>query len=288
MAGLDNLDPSTLATIMATFCKFRRRFGSVAAAFSLHSAKQMPPANSFPSSAPTVARRCEHVDSYGRQVCLLPPRSGRGGRRFKSCHSDQYLAEFSIVAATDIATETARAPTGRREPLIPLKPKVGDPQACGVVAHHALHILRETFGGFSVDIKRQCHRGASDTIQLAQDRLGDIADLRCRPIGVERDLGIEATGPRAGINSRRRLYDFREERISVLTRKMRAGLQGGFDSDYTIRDKASAGATRQTDARSGWSQDAYPLESARQTSACWARSFKIAVSACSNSDDGQA
>jgi hypothetical protein len=22
------------------------------------------------------------------------PRSGRGGRRFKSCHSDQYLSEF--------------------------------------------------------------------------------------------------------------------------------------------------------------------------------------------------
>ena len=35
------------------------------------------------------------------------PRSGRGGRRFKSCHSDQYLAEFEIAAATDIATETS-------------------------------------------------------------------------------------------------------------------------------------------------------------------------------------
>jgi hypothetical protein len=34
------------------------------------------------------------------------PRSGRGGRRFKSCHSDQYLAGFYIAAATDIATET--------------------------------------------------------------------------------------------------------------------------------------------------------------------------------------
>jgi hypothetical protein len=29
------------------------------------------------------------------------PRSGRGGRRFKSCHSDQHLAEFSSRFATD-------------------------------------------------------------------------------------------------------------------------------------------------------------------------------------------
>jgi hypothetical protein len=33
------------------------------------------------------------------------PRSGRGGRRFKSCHSDQYLARVSNFTATDIATD---------------------------------------------------------------------------------------------------------------------------------------------------------------------------------------
>ena len=31
---------------------------------------------------------------------IRAPRSGRGGRRFKSCHSDQYLAQIKIAAAT--------------------------------------------------------------------------------------------------------------------------------------------------------------------------------------------
>jgi len=34
------------------------------------------------------------------------PRSGRGGRRFKSCHSDQYLAKFSIQSGTTSGTDT--------------------------------------------------------------------------------------------------------------------------------------------------------------------------------------
>ena len=55
------------------------------------------------------------------------------------------------------------------EPLFPLEPKVHDPQACGVVAHHALDILRETFGGLSVDVERQCQLGAANAIQLAED-----------------------------------------------------------------------------------------------------------------------
>jgi hypothetical protein len=54
-------------------------------------------------------------------------------------------------------------------PLIPLEPKVGDPQACGVVAHHALDILRETFSGLSIDVERQCHLSATNAIQLAED-----------------------------------------------------------------------------------------------------------------------
>src|SRR5262249_14858765 len=34
------------------------------------------------------------------------PRPGRGGRRFKSCHSDQHLADFLKALPTDIPTET--------------------------------------------------------------------------------------------------------------------------------------------------------------------------------------
>jgi hypothetical protein len=33
------------------------------------------------------------------------PRSGRGGRRFKSCHSDQYLAEIPKFPGTDCGTD---------------------------------------------------------------------------------------------------------------------------------------------------------------------------------------
>ena len=32
------------------------------------------------------------------------PRSGRGGRRFKSCHSDQHLAEIKMLTGTDCGT----------------------------------------------------------------------------------------------------------------------------------------------------------------------------------------
>ena len=39
------------------------------------------------------------------------PRSGRGGRRFKSCHSDQYLADNQIAQAT--ASATASRDEGR-------------------------------------------------------------------------------------------------------------------------------------------------------------------------------
>jgi hypothetical protein len=34
------------------------------------------------------------------------PRSGRGGRRFKSCHSDQHVADFKNPLPADIPTET--------------------------------------------------------------------------------------------------------------------------------------------------------------------------------------
>jgi hypothetical protein len=32
------------------------------------------------------------------------PRLGRGGRRFKSCHSDHHLAEIKILTGTDCGT----------------------------------------------------------------------------------------------------------------------------------------------------------------------------------------
>ena len=38
------------------------------------------------------------------------PRSGRGGRRFKSCHSDQYLASSETPIPTVSPTDTRRAP----------------------------------------------------------------------------------------------------------------------------------------------------------------------------------
>jgi hypothetical protein len=34
------------------------------------------------------------------------PRSGRGGRRFKSCHSDQHLADSRLLTVTGCVTET--------------------------------------------------------------------------------------------------------------------------------------------------------------------------------------
>jgi hypothetical protein len=64
------------------------------------------------------------------------------------------------------------------EPLLALKPKIRDPQARCVVTHDALDILREAVGGLGVNIERQRHPGAPDAIQLAEDRLGDVADLR--------------------------------------------------------------------------------------------------------------
>jgi len=66
--------------------------------------------------------------------------------------------------------------------LLPLEPKIRDPQARGIVAHHALDILRKALGGLGVDVERQLQLGAADAIQLAQDRLGYVADLP-RPRG---------------------------------------------------------------------------------------------------------
>ena len=83
----------------------------------------------------------------------------------------------------------------RFEPLISLEPKVGDPQACGIVAHNALDILRETFSGFGVDVERQCQLGAANSIQLAQDGLGDVADLPARHIIENEDRIVSIDTP---------------------------------------------------------------------------------------------
>jgi hypothetical protein len=37
------------------------------------------------------------------------PRSGRGGRRFKSCHSNQHLAEIPTSTGTDCGTVSSDA-----------------------------------------------------------------------------------------------------------------------------------------------------------------------------------
>src|SRR5712671_986682 len=47
----------------------------------------------------TACQRCRSVAQPGRA-----PRSGRGGRRFKSCHSDQHLAKIKMLAGTDCGT----------------------------------------------------------------------------------------------------------------------------------------------------------------------------------------
>jgi hypothetical protein len=61
----------------------------------------------------------------------------------------------------------------------PLEPKIRNPQARGVVADDALYILGKTIGSLCVDVERQRDRGAARAVQFAQDRLSDIADLRC-------------------------------------------------------------------------------------------------------------
>ena len=64
--------------------------------------RRMPGARVVPS------RRFEplHVFSNGKLTASFgsAPRSGRGGRRFKSCHSDQHLAKIESVSATESAT----------------------------------------------------------------------------------------------------------------------------------------------------------------------------------------
>jgi hypothetical protein len=51
--------------------------------------------------------------AMARTVRVAPPgsapRSGRGGRRFKSCHSDQHLAEIPTSTGTDCGTVSSDA-----------------------------------------------------------------------------------------------------------------------------------------------------------------------------------
>jgi hypothetical protein len=86
--------------------------------------------------------------------------------------------------------------------LIPFKPKVGDTKARGVVADDILDIFREAVDGVSCYIEHQCDRRTPRSVQLAQYRLGDVADLRCRTVRIERDLGVET--PRAAFSPSRR------------------------------------------------------------------------------------
>ena len=75
--------------------------------------------------------------------------------------------------------------------LLLLEPKVGDAQARCVIAYDGFDIFREAVDGLGSYIKRQRYRRAARTVQLAQDRLGDIAHHRCRTVRIECDLRVE-------------------------------------------------------------------------------------------------
>src|SRR6266849_8181489 len=77
--------------------------------------------------------------------------------------------------------------------LLPLEAKISDPQAGCVVTDDALDILREAVCGLGVDIEGQRQLGAADAIQLAQDGLGDVANLG-RGVLVT-DVGAEPDKP---------------------------------------------------------------------------------------------
>src|ERR1700751_1869221 len=78
-----------------------------------------------------------------------------------------------------------------RAALVLFKPKVGDTQARGVIAYDILDVFREAVDGVSRYIEHQRNRRTACSIQLAQYRLGDIADLRRRTVWIECDLGVE-------------------------------------------------------------------------------------------------
>jgi hypothetical protein len=53
-------------------------------------------------------RRTSRKSLNFQRPAASAPRSGRGGRRFKSCHSDQHLAEIQTSTGTDCGTVSLR------------------------------------------------------------------------------------------------------------------------------------------------------------------------------------
>jgi hypothetical protein len=76
----------------------------------------------------------------------------------------QLILDQKLGALFEILLQFADADQLLQRFRATIQPKVGDLQACGVVAYHALDILRETFGGLSVDVDRQCQLDAANAI----------------------------------------------------------------------------------------------------------------------------
>ena len=78
----------------------------IASAMRRQSAWQGHFAN-FTTSIRRPSPPCPVYSKRSRKKVSIIPCSGRGGRRFKSCHSDQYLAEFYQSSGTDYGTDTS-------------------------------------------------------------------------------------------------------------------------------------------------------------------------------------
>ena len=136
-----------LATLLATFCKFRfANFDEGALPLwqewrDCTSTKY----NGLAGSGAVLDPDIICIDDCPTRSCRAPPRSGRGGRRFKSCHSDQNSPDKSASSkshedrlrftGTVMGTETPAAlwPEPRR---FPPPWSVEEQEACFVVRDH--------------------------------------------------------------------------------------------------------------------------------------------------------
>ena len=78
----------------------------IASAMRRQSAWQGHFAN-FTTSIRRPSPPCPVYSKRSRKKVSIIPCSGRGGRRFKSCHYDQYLAEFHQSSGTDYGADTS-------------------------------------------------------------------------------------------------------------------------------------------------------------------------------------
>src|SRR5436190_24062295 len=108
------------------------------------------------------------------------PRSGRGGRRFKSCHSDQYLAHIADRIATGSATASRdeMRTCARSAPLM-VAPDAPDPSPTGLSRNPDANDLR----GRRPD--RPALRGPADT-SLPDRFLNELVAIAVRGHLVDR------------------------------------------------------------------------------------------------------